>query len=362
MGFGILLPLLLAGGDSYTVSPGGDDGAPGTAERPFRTIQRAADRARAGDTILVRAGVYPEKITLQRSGEEGRPITLRNHPGERPVVETRVLLQAREGHTRPIGWIVIEGLEIRNGWDGIKFYNAHHLVIRGNHIHDNPNQGILGNGHHVAIEGNVIARNGLRKDNEKSNLEHGIYATGNDFRIVNNVIHSNRAYGIQVAAYPFKEDSHAGPEFAGASRWLISHNTIAFNRNRGAVVVWQEGARDCVIQNNVFYENAAEQGKGACHGVTFYSGPGHVVRNNVFFAPGRRALEDAKGGVFAESGNLEVDPSLEDPAKGDFRLRKGSPALDAGTGERPLESDHAGTARPQGAGHDIGAFERAVFP
>jgi hypothetical protein len=188
------------------------------------------------DTVLVRGGVYRGHVFLRFSGEPEKPVVFRNAPGEKPVVDGegrgRIELQSEHGWRKPIGWIVVEGFEVRNGWDGIKFYNAHHIVLKGNFIHDNLNQGILGNGHHVRIEGNVITHNGFKPDNEKSNLEHGIYATGTDFEIVNNVIHSNRAYGIQVAGYPFKPDSHAGPEFADARRWRISHNTIAFQQNR----------------------------------------------------------------------------------------------------------------------------------
>lgn len=85
------------------------------------------------------------------------------------------------------------------------------MVLRGNLIHGNLNRGLLGNGHPVRLEGNIIARNGLRPDNLRSNREHGIYVTGTDVVIVNNVIYGNRAYGIQVAGYPFKPDNHAAP-------------------------------------------------------------------------------------------------------------------------------------------------------
>ena len=40
------------------------------------------------------------------------------------------LLQAQEGYQHPIGWITIEGFEIRYAWDGVKLYNAHDVVIR----------------------------------------------------------------------------------------------------------------------------------------------------------------------------------------------------------------------------------------
>jgi hypothetical protein len=214
------LNLTVATAGTLHVAPSGDDGNAGTTDSPIRTIQKAAELARAGDTVLVHAGVYKGLVLLRFSGEAERSITFKNAPGEKPVVDGerrgRIELQSEHGWRKPIGWVTVEGFEVRNGWDGIKFYNAHHILLKGNFIHDNDNQGILGNGHHVRIEGNMIAHNGFKPDNEKSNQEHGIYATGTDFETINNVICSNRAYGIQVAAYPFKADSHAGPEFASA--------------------------------------------------------------------------------------------------------------------------------------------------
>ena len=42
----------------YHVSIRGDDAAEGTALRPFRTIQRAADAMQAGDSCVVHEGTY----------------------------------------------------------------------------------------------------------------------------------------------------------------------------------------------------------------------------------------------------------------------------------------------------------------
>jgi len=306
--------------------------------------------------------VYKGLLLLRASGDPDKPIVFKNAPGEKPVVDGegrgRIELQSEQGWQKPVGWVNVEGFEVRNGWDGIKFYNAHHIVLRSNFIHDNANQGILGNGHHIRIEGNVIAHNGFKRDNERSNLEHGIYATGTDFEIVNNVIHSNRAYGIQVAGYPFQPDRYAGPEFADARRWLISHNTIAFQQNRAGIVIWQQNATDCVIENNILYRNAVTLGRGDCQGIDFVSaGGGHVIRNNLFFGPGRSSI-GGKAANYAASDNLEdKDPLFVDPDRFDFHLRQGSPVIDSAGAQSTLATDIEGTARPQGKAHDVGALE-----
>ncbi len=63
------------------------DDNPGTEDRPFRTIQRAADLARhrgqewPGDRIVVKAGVYREMVVLRHGGDEYCCIELVAAPG-----------------------------------------------------------------------------------------------------------------------------------------------------------------------------------------------------------------------------------------------------------------------------------------
>ena len=359
-----LLLLTLAASVSaktYYVAMDGNDENPGNKAKPFRTIQKAADTARAGDTIIVRGGIYHENVIMRCSGRPGGPITLKNYPDEKPIIQPGrrdeqppghgVLLQAQEGYQKPIGWIIIEGLEIRYGHDGIKIYNAHDIVIHNCNIHENYNQGILGNGNRVLIDRNIIAGNGTNKDTAQ-NLIHGIYATGTAFKITNNLIHSNTAYGIQVVAYDYKEDSMAGPEYAEAKNWLVANNTIALNKNRAGIVIWQDGVENCIVQNNIFYRN------GGVNGILFYSQQNqhHPVRNNIFYPPGEN-LVSSEEGAFRAIGNQQINPCFVDADSFDFHLKAGSPAIDAGFADRAPNMDFEGKPRPQDSKVDIGAYE-----
>jgi len=57
----------------------------GSEGRPFRTIQSALDKAAPGDEVVVRGGVYRERLRVP-GGKPDRPITLRGAEGQRVIV------------------------------------------------------------------------------------------------------------------------------------------------------------------------------------------------------------------------------------------------------------------------------------
>jgi hypothetical protein len=119
---------------NYHVAPSGNDQHAGTLEAPFRSVQRAADQAKAGDTIRLREGVYDlsidpgyrhNVIAFRRSGAPGLPITLEAMTGESVVLRTRESkpvfdFSATWGNpTGGFGHYVFRGLRItagRYGW------------------------------------------------------------------------------------------------------------------------------------------------------------------------------------------------------------------------------------------------------
>jgi len=80
--FGLILATSASVAAEYYVAPDGSDDDRGTKQRPLRSLRKAADVMRPGDTCYVRAGAYRETVKLTRSGEDAKPIRFAAHPGE----------------------------------------------------------------------------------------------------------------------------------------------------------------------------------------------------------------------------------------------------------------------------------------
>ena len=77
----------------------GDDFAEGSAEKPLRTIQAAAELAMPGDVITVREGIYRERIDPPRGGASA---------------DQRIVYQAAPGEK-----VAIKGSEVIKGWEKV---------------------------------------------------------------------------------------------------------------------------------------------------------------------------------------------------------------------------------------------------
>ena len=95
---------------SYFVSTSGADDDAGTLSAPFRTIQRAADVARAGDTVFIRGGTYRETVRPARSGTAAAPITFRPYEGESVTVSGADVVAGWSSHSGRV-------YRARQGWD-----------------------------------------------------------------------------------------------------------------------------------------------------------------------------------------------------------------------------------------------------
>lgn len=366
---GLLLALLMAlpaEATTYYASTTGSDSNNGTdTSTPFRTVDHCVSVLVAGDTCLVRGGNYSEGvIRFGRTGTQAAPIKLMAYPNEYPKITfiqpelptlDRILIQNFSGANVAIGWITIEGFELTNGHDGIKYYNLHDSVIRRNWIHHNGYQGILGHGLRLRIEQNTFNHNGRFAACEAGTTtlchhDHGIYAHGQYYTIVRNVFYDNIGYGIQQngsSTSLYDPSKHASTEFAGASNWVISDNTFAYEYNAAGIVVWGALCTNARIENNIFYENMVTN-NGEPQGVKCTScspSTGVSIRNNHFYASGSGGTAAMNSSAFnadlVTSGNvINVSaPAFVNggtnslPASPDFRLTASAPVNIALTNE-----------------------------
>lgn len=90
------LPVNRTGGTLYYVSGSkGDDANDGSFDEPFKTISRAAELLKAGDTCLIREGIYRETVRPANDGTKARPILFAPYKGEKVTVSGADEITAR---------------------------------------------------------------------------------------------------------------------------------------------------------------------------------------------------------------------------------------------------------------------------
>lgn len=125
--------------ETFYVAPDGDDGGAGNSANPWSTIQAAANRVDAGDTIIVRPGVYRESVVLVRGGLPHMPVSLVAEPGailECPdPTQSLSAFDLRGG----VGNVILQGFEIRGGYHESVFLRpgTHDVLLQSLYVHGN---------------------------------------------------------------------------------------------------------------------------------------------------------------------------------------------------------------------------------
>lgn len=225
----------------------------------FTTIQAAVTAAAPGDTILVCAGVYHERVTVTTSD-----LTLRAKGTPEDVIVDADLLGNGIRLTGTSG-VTVEGFTVREGHDNdIFLVNANGNTIRKN---------VLTAAVHDPLEllnsdDNLIEHN-LSIDNLAVNACGIFLAGGSDRNIVRHNTLRNNEWGIQIA---------------GSNDNVIFDNDAIGNRGNGIRNLGN--ASGTVIEGNRIFDNGLTPGPltgGTNAGIRLVSGTGLLVaRNHVF--------------------------------------------------------------------------------
>jgi len=216
-------------GRVLAIAPGGDDGAACTLARPCATLQHVIDeRARRGDRVLVRGGVYREGEVWLRAG--GPPVAITRQPGEEPVFVngSRPLIAERDG-------VTVAGLGFRDGKSaGIPDTGL--PGPRGVRLIDNTFAGTIG---FSAVDshgdGHLIAGNVCRVSGSTVGTQgHCFYISyGRGVGVLHNIAEGATGYGIHVF-----DQQRATTDFRRVVRdLLIQGNRVGASRERSGMIL-----------------------------------------------------------------------------------------------------------------------------
>jgi hypothetical protein len=294
--FSVLFTLLLfASGapgqvnSTFYVATTGNDSNPGTQISPWRTVQHAADTARAGSTVSVRGGVYEELVNITASGNASDGfITFRSYPGETAVLDATGFTPNGRSALLAIhnqSYVRIEGFEIRN------FRTAEHRLVpmgidvlgAGSHIEllknnvnhieqtfpgrDAPGSG--GNGFGIAVYGTDarapitdLIIDGNEVHHLKTGSSESLVVNGNvtNFRITHNIVHDNNNIGIDVIGF---ERTAPDPAVDQARDGVVSGNLVynitskgnpAYRDEENSDGIYVDGGTRILIEQNVVHD------------------------------------------------------------------------------------------------------------
>jgi len=389
--------------------PQASDNNPGTEALPWKTIQHAAGVAVAGDTVLIKSGVYPERVAPAHSGSQGKRITFQALP--------RRSVTMWGFYTLGSDFLTIAGFNITTdasltGWTdqyGL-FIHSNDVEVIDNYLYNLKSSAITGYWHDPYPHRAYVARNTIYHS------QMGIVVTGYDWTVEENDVSRLYNYGNGDSDYSrFFGDNHV-------IRWNHFHDSLPAEFGAAHVDCFQtfdnngEFADNVTIEGNLcsefhqgfmgeahYYHNISHitfknnlfvhgWAWGLCvqdipyltainntfadiayHGIGL-SGNSHdgVVKNNIFYnmetsywfqdtssiTGDYNMIYNAQSPtVTGPHDKVGLDPRFIDPTAGDYHLQSTSPAIDGGWTTSLVGQDFDRVHRPQMNGWDIGAFE-----
>jgi len=272
----------------YRVDPDGDDRNSGLDRASaWRTIQHAANNVNVGDTVLVAAGKYPERVRLQATGEEGLPITFKAVPGEKVVMD---------GVETALNSAFVVAGKSHLVFDGFTFLDFNRNNEQGWH------PGRAGEFNLYQCRNITVSR--CFSDGRSGYTAPFLNAWHVDGLLMKNCVVLGKFVGLSFA-YPTANVRIENNVFAGT---LITH--AVFGRSVSAESVPR-------IEKNIFTDNMpAKAGRNI---PAFNMGEDALVKNNCFylrsFFPPDKRFARAENTTFQqeESAGLLIDPLFANP-------------------------------------------------
>jgi len=402
----LFLYLPCSGATKYVSNAGNNSNSGNSWAQAWLTLQYAADQVNAGDSVWIADGTYVG-FDLRTTGTAVAPIVFIAF-GDNALINAPNAVTTDGINVEDADYVEINGVRVVNQpRNGIRLVFANNCIVRNTYCDNNFERGIFtGFTDDILLEYNECLN---------SIDEHGIYVSNSSDRSViryNSCHHNNRG-GIQINA----DESQGGDGISTDPE--IYGNIIYENGTAGGAAINLDGVQGAFIYNNLLYENHATgialfQQDGAAPSINAV-----IVHNTIINAANARwcilAVNGSSGAQVYNNilinqhpwrGSIALDPDavagfdsdynivvnslsnegdgqaitllawqvlgydahsmLADPqaeifiAPGsDYHLLNDAQAINTGSAAFAygIDEDIEGTFRPQGAEHDIGAYE-----
>lgn len=206
------------------------------------------------------------------------------------------------------------------------------------------------------VTGALLERNLVEFNGSHIQFDHGIYASGKNLVIRQNIIRFNSSHGIHL--YPSVKNSRI-------------ETNLVYGNTRSGILIWcpEGGGQNQILQNTI-----VENG----YGLDFKNGKDEVVANNIIAGNTRwnysvsnhalvlrnTELQDIKmynnlvypQAEMAYSNTFFMEPQFLDPRQGVFFLKSSSPAIMKGNPKWTPNQDFWGREITKDTPSDLGCF------
>ncbi|MBN2584686.1 MAG: right-handed parallel beta-helix repeat-containing protein [Planctomycetes bacterium] len=316
----------------------------------------------AGIEVSGASHVVVQGFRVQRQGNHSGPVGISARgPARNVTIRDCDVTMVRLGTaitTNLVDNVLVEGCNVHDNpghTKGIVLRNCKNADARNCTLTKNTSTGL----DYYTVDGGTVSGNTV--------LDHlGMHANGLTFYLncKNIIIERNRVFNGNVCL-----------TFQQAENLTIRNNVFDGNGNTTVVGLWPgQPQKNIQILNNTMIRSNHEVSWQAGLFTNSRRFEGLVVKNNIIdglcgtppfpkdadFSHNlyTRLGPDREDKQFREGEFFEPDLKkiFVDPDKGDWRLKPGSPAIDAGTAV-DVKDDFAGRKRPQGKRIDVGAYE-----
>lgn len=396
----------VSGATKYVSNTGSNSNSGNSWAQAWLTLQYAADEVVAGDSVWIADGTY-DGFDIRTTGTSSAPIVFIAF-GNNVVIDQPNPVTTDGINVESADYIEINGVRVINQpRNGIRLVFADNCIVRNTYCDNNFERGIFtGFTDDILLEYNECLN---------SIDEHGIYVSNSSDRSIirYNICYHNNRGGIQINA----DGSQGGDGISTDPQ--IYGNILYENGVVGGAAINLDGVQGAFIYNNLLYENHATgialfQEDGSAPSINAV-----IIHNTIVNASDARWCILAVNGSFGAQvfnnilinqhpwrGSIAVDPDavagfdsdynivvnslsnegdgqtmtlsewqaegydansmLADPLAelfiipgSDYHLLNDAQAVNAGNAAFAfgVDEDLDGVSRPQGAQHDLGAYE-----